>query len=164
MHWLCRELTEDDKRFFQQLMALLEPAEKRRHDIIFEKSREREQKESQHLKERNYGYASSSIEVTKFSDWITISRPTDLHNPHTIRIFIQLTHRDYSWLNWDFFLLPTGHAFAWCNHTQLNNPSISSKPSRSLTAPESMIWYHINNFQGEKISRLRLCTVAVRHL
>jgi hypothetical protein len=48
--------SEDDKRFFVQIMDLLEPAEKRRHDNIFEKAKERQQQESVILKQRNFGY------------------------------------------------------------------------------------------------------------
>jgi len=49
------EVTEDEKKFFIQIMDLLEPAEKRRYDNIYEKAKERQIQESMVLKGRNYG-------------------------------------------------------------------------------------------------------------
>lgn len=65
-----RELTEDDAKFFAQvtsffilqtliirtqLMDLLEPAEKRRHSAILEKTKDRVRDELKFLKEKNFG-------------------------------------------------------------------------------------------------------------
>eukprot|EP01119_Soliformovum_irregulare_P007802 TRINITY_DN2029_c0_g1_i3.p1 TRINITY_DN2029_c0_g1~~TRINITY_DN2029_c0_g1_i3.p1 ORF type:complete len:422 (-),score=153.66 TRINITY_DN2029_c0_g1_i3:10-1275(-) len=55
------ELSEEDKKFLMQIMELLEPAEKRRHDIIFEKAKQRESEENSLLQSKNYGLGDNIV-------------------------------------------------------------------------------------------------------
>jgi len=47
--------SEEDKKFFNQLMELLDPSERRRHETILQRATEHSQSESRFLKQKNYG-------------------------------------------------------------------------------------------------------------